>query len=152
MLSAAAAAAAAVARAAQFAVEFGCISSCESCLTAPPGLQEYGVLPVLYASTWLLTAFACPFPFTFAGRVIDVMLLERRTHPLLRTALAVMAEVEAELLELADFEALIGHLKVRSSYHAPQANRHLYALAHAPPAAYCPSCHGRGGGRAAGTG
>ena len=72
------------------------------------------MLPVLYASTWLLTAFACPFPSTFSGRVIDVMLLERRTYVLLRTALAVMADVEAELLELHDFEALIGHLKVRS--------------------------------------
>ena len=70
------------------------------------------MLPVLYASTWLLTAFACPFPSTFSGRVIDVMLTERRTHILLRTALAVMAETEAELLELDDFEALIGHLKV----------------------------------------
>ena len=49
------------------------------------------MLPVLYASTWLLTAFACPFPSTFSGRVMDVMLTERRTHFLLRTALAVMA-------------------------------------------------------------
>ena len=78
-------------------------------------LQEYGVLPVLYASTWLLTAFACPFPYTFSGRVLDVLLTEARTHVLLRVALAVMADCEAELLALGDFEAVIGHLKVTSA-------------------------------------
>lgn len=74
-------------------------------------LEEFGVLPVLYASTWLLTAFSCPFSAAFAGRVIDIMLLEQRTHVLLRTALAVMADCEARLLELHDFEELITYLK-----------------------------------------
>ena len=74
--------------------------------------QEYGVLPVLYASTWLLTAFSCPFSAAFAGRVIDVMLLEQRTHILLRTALAVLSDCEPSLMELHDFEELITYLKV----------------------------------------
>ena len=74
--------------------------------------QEYGVVPVLYASTWLLTAFACPFPPAFSGRVIDVMLTEGRTHVLLRAALAVMLSCAEDLLALDDFEALITHLKV----------------------------------------
>ena len=71
------------------------------------------MVPVLYASTWLLTAFACPFPPAFSGRVIDVMLTEGRTHVLLRAALAVMLSCAEDLLALDDFEALITHLKVR---------------------------------------
>lgn len=74
--------------------------------------QEYGVLPVLYASTWLLTAFSCPFSTAFAGRIIDIMLLEQRTHILLRTALAVLSDCEADLMQLNDFEELITYLKV----------------------------------------
>ena len=70
------------------------------------------MVPVLYASTWLMTAFSCPFSTAFAGRVIDVMLLERRTHILLRAALAVLADCEADLLQLHDFEELITYLKV----------------------------------------
>lgn len=84
----------------------------DEALCGPCMLQEFGVLPVLYASTWLLTAFSCPFSAAFAGRVIDIMLLEQRTHVLLRTALAVMADCEARLLELHDFEELITYLKV----------------------------------------
>ena len=79
---------------------------------SPQHAQEYGVVPVLYASTWLLTAFACPFPPAFSGRVIDVMLTEGRTHVLLRAALAVMLSCQEDLLALLDFEALITHLKV----------------------------------------
>ena len=74
--------------------------------------QEYGVLPVLYASTWLLTAFSCPFSTAFAGRIIDVMLLEQRTHILLRAALAVLSDCENDLMKLDDFEELITYLKV----------------------------------------
>ena len=32
------------------------------------------MVPVLYASQWLLTCFSCPFPVGFACRLIDVML------------------------------------------------------------------------------
>ncbi len=37
---------------------------------------------------------------------------EQQAHVLLRLALAVVAEVEAELLQLHDFEDIITHLKV----------------------------------------
>lgn len=81
-------------------------------MMTPTLVQEHGVLPVLYASTWLLTAFSCPFSTAFSGRLIDTMLLERRTHILLRAALAVLGDCEAKLLELNDFEELITFLKV----------------------------------------
>lgn len=68
---------------------------------------------MLYASQWFLTAFACPFPTTFASRVIDVMLAEHQGGMLMRVALAVMAECEAEIVELDDFEDIITHLKAR---------------------------------------
>lgn len=40
----------------------------------PPVLQAAGVVPVLYASQWLLTCYSCPFPVSFACRIVDVML------------------------------------------------------------------------------
>ena len=68
---------------------------------------------MLYASQWFLTIFSCPFPATFACRVIDVMLTEHSSNIMLRAALAVLAECAADLLQLHDFEALIPYLKVR---------------------------------------
>lgn len=82
------------------------------CLTLDGCVQSYTALPVLYASQWFLTCFSCPFPAKFACRVIDVMLQEQRAHVLLRVALAIVAEVEAEILELHDFEDIITYLKV----------------------------------------
>ena len=76
--------------------------------------QEYTALPVLYASQWFLTCFSCPFPAKFACRVIDVLLQEQRPHVLLRVALAVLAEVEADILQLHDFEDIITFIKVRT--------------------------------------
>ena len=34
----------------------------------PPPMQAHGVVPVLFASQWFLTAFSCPFPVSFACR------------------------------------------------------------------------------------
>lgn len=78
-------------------------------------MQEYTALPVLYASQWFLTCFSCPFPAKFACRVIDVLLQEAQPHVLLRVALAVVAECEADILELHDFEDIITFLKVLSA-------------------------------------
>jgi hypothetical protein len=35
------------------------------------------VVPVLFASQWLLTCYSCPFPVGFACRLVDVMLQAR---------------------------------------------------------------------------
>ena len=70
---------------------------------------------MLYASQWFLTCFSCPFPAKFACRVIDVLLQEQQPHVLLRVALAVVAECEADILELHDFEDIITFLKALSA-------------------------------------
>ncbi|KAK2080743.1 hypothetical protein QBZ16_000597 [Prototheca wickerhamii] len=75
-------------------------------------LRARGVVPVLYASQWLLTAFACPMPAGFACRVIDALLLEGDSWVLARVALALMAECEADLLLRDDFEDLLTYLKL----------------------------------------
>lgn len=77
-------------------------------------MQNFGAVPVLYASQWFLTIFSCPFPATFSCRVIDVMLTEHSPNIMLRAALAVLAECEDDLLQLHDFEDLITYLKVTS--------------------------------------
>ena len=40
-------------------------------------LQDHSAIPVLYASSWLLTAFASDFPIFFASRVMDIILTDR---------------------------------------------------------------------------
>ena len=75
-------------------------------------MQNFGAVPVLYASQWFLTIFSCPFPATVSCRVIDVMLTEHSPNIMLRAALAVLAECEDDLLQLHDFEDLITYLKV----------------------------------------
>ena len=75
-------------------------------------MQNFGAVPVLYASQWFLTIFSCPFPATFSCRVIDVMLTEHSPNIMLRAALAVLAECEEDLLQRHDFEDLITYLKV----------------------------------------
>ncbi len=74
---------------------------------------------MLYASQWFLTIYSCPFPATFACRVIDVMLTEHSSNVLMRAALAVLAECEDDLLQLHDFEDLITYLKVGMSCELP---------------------------------
>lgn len=74
---------------------------------------------MLYASQWFLTIYSCPFPATFACRVIDVMLTEHSSNVLMRAALAVLAECEDDLLQLHDFEDLITYLKVGMSCGLP---------------------------------
>lgn len=46
-------------------------------LPPSPPLQAAGVVPVLFASQWLLTCYSCPFPVGFACRLVDVMLQAR---------------------------------------------------------------------------
>ena len=47
-------------------------------------LQANTVAPVLYASQWFLTLFACPFPSAFSARVIDIILTEGHSEILLQ--------------------------------------------------------------------
>ena len=51
-------------------------------------LEERGCLPVLYMSSWLLTVFASAFPLSFASRVMDVLLTDSYSEPMMRVSTA----------------------------------------------------------------
>ena len=94
-------------------------------------VQEYGVVPVLYASQWFLTAFSCPFPTVFSCRVVDVMLTENCGHAMLRVGLAVIKACISALLELYDFEDLVTHLKVGFSLALARSQSSLLSSSYA---------------------
>ncbi|KAG7673898.1 hypothetical protein KSW81_007078 [Nannochloris sp. 'desiccata'] len=97
-------------------------------------LEAQGAVPVLYASQWFLSTFACPFPVGFACRLIDVMLAENSDAVLMRVALAIMAECEAELLMQEDFEELLTYLKVEPvQWSTHRLRRVLNAAIHSSP-------------------
>lgn len=112
-------------------------------------LETHAVVPVLYASQWLLTCFSCPFPVNMSCRLIDIMLLENSDAILLRCAMCILAECEAELLMQDDFEELLTYLKVAplqwnhlrqrrvidAALASPITNEELETAAHAAEAA-----------------
>lgn len=102
-------------------------------MPVPYALQAHGAVPVLFASQWFLSAFSCPFPVSFACRLVDVMLMENSDAVLMRTALAVMAECEAELLMQETFEELLTYLKVEPMNWGPlKLRRVLNATVNSP--------------------
>lgn len=50
-------------------------------------MEEQGALPVLYASSWLLTAFSSDFPLFFSARVMDVILADCYLEPMMKVSL-----------------------------------------------------------------
>jgi hypothetical protein len=77
-------------------------------------LRAAGLAPVLYASSWFMTAYVAPFPLHFGARILDALLQGGECAVLLRVALALMEALEPDLLGVQDFEALISAIKVRS--------------------------------------
>ena len=47
-------------------------------------LENNSVLPVLYASSWLLTAFSADFPLFWSSRVMDVILTDCYIEPMMK--------------------------------------------------------------------
>lgn len=47
-------------------------------------LEGHAALPVLYASSWLLTCFAADFPLSFAARVMDLVLTDCYAAPMMK--------------------------------------------------------------------
>lgn len=47
-------------------------------------LEAHAVLPVLYASSWLLTCFASDFPLSFAARVLDLVISDSWAAPMMK--------------------------------------------------------------------
>ncbi|PSC75797.1 TBC1 domain family member 1 isoform A [Micractinium conductrix] len=75
-------------------------------------LEAHTVLPVLYASSWLLTAFAADFPLHFAGRLVDVLLTGHQVaSPVLKVAVAIVQRCERDLLRMNDFEEMVHFLR-----------------------------------------
>jgi hypothetical protein len=71
-------------------------------------LEAHAVLPVLYASSWLITCFASDFPFHFAARVMDVLLTGHHVaSPVLKIAVALVTSCQHDLLNMHDFEEMV---------------------------------------------
>lgn len=96
-------------------------------------LESHGVVSVLFAAQWFLTAFSCPFPPAFSSRVIDIMLVEDSDAIMQRAALAVMAECAADLMQLDDFEEIITFLKMQlAGWTGKRARRVLNSAYRSP--------------------
>lgn len=82
---------------------------------APPQLTEhmerYAALPVLYASSWFLTCFAAEFPLHFAARVMDLVITDFYSAPLMKVAVHILERCEAQLKEMTDVEEMVNLLK-----------------------------------------
>lgn len=101
-------------------------------------LEEHSAIPVLYASSWLLTAFAADFPIFFASRVMDVVLTDRYLEPIMKArraclthrvrvwaeasrrstrpcrsqvVMGILARCEERLLGMADMERMVDFLR-----------------------------------------
>ncbi|KAL4859571.1 TBC1 domain family member 1 [Chlorella vulgaris] len=75
-------------------------------------LEAHAALPVLYASSWLLTCFAADFPLHFAARVMDVLMTgHAAASPMLKVAVGIVTACEATLLSMNDFEQMINYLR-----------------------------------------
>lgn len=74
-------------------------------------METHAVLPVLYASSWLLTCFAADFPLSFAARVMDLVVTDSYAAPLMKVAVHILERCSKQLLEMDDMEAMVHLLK-----------------------------------------
>lgn len=49
-------------------------------------MEERGCQPALYMTAWLLTIFASAFPLAFASRVMDVLLTDSYSEPMMKVS------------------------------------------------------------------
>ena len=77
----------------------------------PKGLAQHmeaqGALPVLYASSWLLTAFASDFPLFFASRVMDVILADCYLEPMMKVCRELCVKVMPLTTHVCEAERLL---------------------------------------------
>ena len=77
----------------------------------PPHLEEHlekhMVLPVLYASSWLLTCFASEFPTKFAARVMDVIITDSYHLPIMKVSLSILERCTDDILEMDSMEDIV---------------------------------------------
>jgi hypothetical protein len=74
-------------------------------------MEERMVLPVLYASGWLLTCFASEFPIKFSARVMDVMITDSYDLPMMKVAFHILSRWEDDILKLEDMEEIVDLLR-----------------------------------------
>lgn len=74
-------------------------------------LEAHAVLPVLYASSWLLTCFAAEFPISFAARIMDVVISDSYAAPLMKVAVKIVERCERELVAMDDMEEMVTLLR-----------------------------------------
>ncbi|KDD76275.1 Rab-GTPase-TBC domain-containing protein, partial [Helicosporidium sp. ATCC 50920] len=81
----------------------------------PPDLGAHmdaaGALPVLYASSWLLTCFAADFPRSFAARVLDLVVAGAYAAPVMRVALGILHAAAPALKKTTDLERMVRFLR-----------------------------------------
>jgi hypothetical protein len=83
---------------------------------APPDLcshlESHGVLPVLYASSWLLTCFAADFPLHFAARVMDLIITDSYgVSAMLKVGVHILERSRKTLMALDDMERMVNVLR-----------------------------------------
>jgi hypothetical protein len=78
---------------------------------AAAALEAAGCLPVLYASSWLLTCFAAEFPLPFAARVMDLVVASSYSAPLMKVAVRLLERAEPALLKADGLEAQVDVLR-----------------------------------------
>eukprot|EP00890_Picochlorum_soloecismus_P005899 jgi/Picsp_1/630/NSC_00626-R1_tbc1 domain family member 4 len=74
-------------------------------------MEENMILPVLYASSWLLTCFASEFPIKFAARVMDVVITDSYDIPMMKVALELLIRCKEEVMKLDDMEDIVDLLR-----------------------------------------
>ena len=74
-------------------------------------MEENMILPVLYASSWLLTCFASEFPIKFAARVMDVVITDSYDTPMMKVALELLIRCKDDIMKLDDMEDIVDLLR-----------------------------------------
>lgn len=74
-------------------------------------MEENMILPVLYASSWLLTCFASEFPIKFAARVMDVVITDSYDTPMMKVALELLIRCKEEIMKMDDMEDIVDLLR-----------------------------------------
>eukprot|EP01025_Chloroclados_australasicus_P028418 TRINITY_DN28172_c0_g1_i4.p1 TRINITY_DN28172_c0_g1~~TRINITY_DN28172_c0_g1_i4.p1 ORF type:complete len:490 (-),score=97.58 TRINITY_DN28172_c0_g1_i4:434-1903(-) len=74
-------------------------------------MQEHGALAVLFAAPWFMTSFSASLPPIFSARIFDVMLVTQSDSVLHKMGIAILQELQEELLKLEDMESLCNHVK-----------------------------------------
>ncbi|KAK9839167.1 hypothetical protein WJX74_010845 [Apatococcus lobatus] len=75
-------------------------------------MEMHGALPVLFVSSWLLTAFAADFPLSFTARIMDAILADSYVEPVMKVVMGVLKACEDRLLAMGDMEEMVDFLKM----------------------------------------